>query len=115
MEEESRAAGFEHQGSSTSDSCGNRMKKAHSPNAGARLEIDANLLGPCGFYCGSCSAYKKGDCLGCGYQVESTCNILVCATEKGLTVCADCPRHLCDKFDFLKKIRKKRLSPRKRP
>ena len=91
------------------------MKKADSPKAYARLEIDANLLGPCGFYCGSCSAYKKGDCPGCGYQADRSCGILVCATEKGFKVCADCPEHLCDKFDFLKKMRKKGPSPRKSP
>jgi hypothetical protein len=89
------------------------MKKAYFPKAGARLEIDANLLGPCGFYCGSCSAYKKGDCFGCRYQADRTCDILVCAAEKGFSVCADCPKHLCDKFDFLKKMRKKKPSPQK--
>jgi len=84
------------------------MKKAHYPKADDRMEIDANLLGPCGFYCGFCLAYEKGVCLGCRYQAETSetkgivdvfCDTLVCATKKGLKVCAECPRHPCDKFD----------------
>ena len=82
--------------------------KAHYPKPDAKAEVNANLLGPCGFYCGFCLAYKNGVCLGCRYQAmtsESTgivpefCDTLVCATEKGLVRCADCPSHPCDKYD----------------
>jgi hypothetical protein len=34
----------------------------------SKKEVDANLLGPCGFYCGYCLAYKNGVCLGCRVQ-----------------------------------------------
>jgi len=89
------------------------MKKAHYPRANAKIEIDANLLGPCGFYCGFCLAYKKGVCLGCRYQAERSetkgivdvfCDLLVCATEKGLKICAECPEHPCDKLDIFSKL-----------
>ncbi len=84
------------------------MKKAYYPRPGSKKEIDANLLGPCGFYCGYCLAYKNGVCLGCRYQaeksetagvVEEFCDTLACATKNGFTVCAECEDHPCDKYD----------------
>jgi len=89
------------------------MKKAHYPKTDGRTEIDSNLLGPCGFYCGQCLALKKGVCLGCRYQAEKKeeagtvkifCNILTCSSAKGLDCCADCPEHPCDKYDPEKSI-----------
>ena len=67
------------------------MKKAYYPQPGSKKEVDANLLGPCGFYCGYCLAYKNGVCLGCRYQaeksetsgvVEEFCDTLACATKR---------------------------------
>ena len=84
------------------------MSKAHHPKVNAKKEIDANLLGPCGFYCGYCLAYRNGICLGCRYQARKSettgitpvfCDTLVCATEKGFERCSDCPEHPCDKYD----------------
>jgi hypothetical protein len=46
------------------------MKKAYYPKKGATVNVDANLLGPCGFNCGFCLAYKTKKCLGCKYQAE---------------------------------------------
>ena len=94
--------------SSISDRSMLPVKKSHYPKADNRKEIEANLLGPCGFYCGFCLAYKKGVCLGCRYQAERSetkgivnvfCDTLICATEKGLQVCAECTKHPCDRYD----------------
>jgi hypothetical protein len=84
------------------------LKKAHYPRTGAKKEVDANLMGPCGFYCGFCLAYKDRKCLGCRYQAEKSeesgatpmfCDTLVCATAKGVTMCADCAEYPCKKYD----------------
>lgn len=84
------------------------MNKDYYPKQDAREEIDANLLGPCGFYCGFCLAFEKGSCLGCRYQaekkeaegeVEVFCDILACATGNGLRACAECPKHPCEMYD----------------
>ncbi len=89
------------------------MSKAHYPKANARTEIDSNLLGPCGFYCGQCLAIKKGVCLGCRYQAQKSeeagrvtifCDILRCSSAKGLVTCADCPEHPCERYEPDKSI-----------
>lgn len=89
------------------------MRKHYYPKKGARLAVDANLLGPCGFFCGSCLAYKQGTCLGCRYQaekretegaVEIFCDILNCSCSKNLVTCADCPEHPCARYEPEKSI-----------
>jgi len=84
------------------------MKKAYYPKKGATVNVDANLLGPCGFNCGFCLAYKTKKCLGCKYQAELReesgavhvyCDTLVCATKKGVVKCADCAEYPCKKYD----------------
>jgi hypothetical protein len=84
------------------------MKKAYYPKKGATAHIDANLLGPCGFNCSFCLAYKNKICLGCRYQAEKSeregrvvvfCDTLQCPTERGLTKCADCDEYPCNKYD----------------
>jgi hypothetical protein len=70
---------------------------------GSETKIDANLLGPCGFYCGSCLAHKKEKCLGCRYQADKNlekgddkfCPLLNCAEKKGVVMCSDCDRFPC--------------------
>lgn len=74
---------------------------------GSKKEIDANLLGPCGFYCGFCLAYKKKICLGCRYQadkraaegVRDWCTQLNCAERRGVTKCSECDDIPCKEFD----------------
>ncbi len=69
------------------------------------MRIDSNLLGPCGFYCGSCLAYHKGKCLGCRYQADKRhkegaknwCPLLNCAEKKGVKMCSECPSFPCMK------------------
>jgi len=83
-------------------------KKSYYPRTNAKLEVDANLLGPCGFYCGYCLAFKEETCLGCRYQAEKKetsgvvdvfCHLLACSDAKGLKRCADCPEHPCKNYE----------------
>ena len=57
---------------------------------------DTQLISYCGFYCGACPKYKKGECEGCkgdslkcavGYK---SCKVRPCVIEKDLSTCADC-------------------------
>jgi len=89
------------------------MKKAYFPKTGAKTEVDANLVGPCGFYCGYCLAYKEGTCLGCRYQAEKKetsgvvdifCDLLACSGASGVEFCAQCPKYPCEKYDPAKCI-----------
>ncbi|OGS44224.1 MAG: hypothetical protein A3K76_06290 [Euryarchaeota archaeon RBG_13_57_23] len=81
-------------------------KRGHSKK-GAKKSIDSNLLGPCGFYCGFCLAYKKGICLGCRYQADKRaaegmlkwCTQLNCAEKHGVSMCSDCKEYPCHEFD----------------
>jgi len=108
------------------------MKSGAHAKAGKRKSIDANLLGPCGFYCGYCLAYKNGVCLGCRYQaeksetsgvVEEFCDTLACATKRGFSVCAECEDHPCDKYNpeksifsetYIKYLRDEARTPKRR-
>jgi len=79
------------------------MKKRSHSKPNASKEIDDNLLGPCGIYCGYCLAFKKGVCLGCRYQadkrlaegVKDWCTLLNCAEKKGVAECSDCAEFPC--------------------
>ena len=57
------------------------------------------LVSYCGFYCGACPKYVKGDCQGCkgespkcavGYKA---CKVRPCCIEKGISSCADCDEY----------------------
>lgn len=85
-----------------------REKKPRHAKKGAHKSIDTNLLGPCGFYCGFCLAYKKKICLGCRYQADKRaaegdinwCTHLNCAEKHGVMKCSDCEDIPCKKeFD----------------
>lgn len=61
--------------------------------------VDTNLISYCGFYCGACPKYKKGDCIGCkgdspqcavGYK---SCKVRPCCIKKGINSCADCDEY----------------------
>jgi hypothetical protein len=83
------------------------MKRVAHASAGKRKSLDANLLGPCGFFCGFCLAYKKGICLGCRYQADKRaaegyvgwCTLLNCAERHGVSMCTDCEEFPCKEFD----------------
>jgi hypothetical protein len=83
------------------------MAKHRHATSEAKKSIDANLLGPCGFYCGYCLAYKKGMCLGCRYQAdrnaekgdENFCTVINCVEGVGVAMCADCREFPCNEYD----------------
>jgi hypothetical protein len=65
--------------------------------------IDTKLNSYCGFYCGTCSKFTKGQCEGCkgdnskcatGYK---SCQIRPCCIENGYNSCVD-----CDKMESVK-------------
>lgn len=56
----------------------------------------STLISYCGFYCGACPKYTKGDCSGCkgespkcaiGYKA---CKVRPCCIENGYSSCVDC-------------------------
>jgi hypothetical protein len=62
-----------------------------------------NLVSYCGFYCGACPKYTKGQCEGCkgdnqkcalGYKA---CQVRPCCIENGFSSCAE-----CDKYESVK-------------
>ncbi|MHC4574996.1 MAG: DUF3795 domain-containing protein, partial [Planctomycetota bacterium] len=66
---------------------------------------DADLIAPCGLYCGECSAFQNGGCGGCisrkGLSLKYTkiCKIYsCCADERGLRVCSECEEFPCGRF-----------------
>ncbi len=60
------------------------------------IKTDVTLISYCGFYCGACPKYLKGECLGCkgdnpkcavGY---SACKVKPCCITNEFNTCADC-------------------------
>lgn len=59
--------------------------------------MDSKLLGKCGFYCGCCPTYIKGDCSGCVDAHErGDCFTRDCVLEKGLEACTLCAGFPCN-------------------
>ena len=55
------------------------------------------LLGKCGFYCGSCPTYREGGCLGCMEEHrEGDCFTRDCVLRSGLDCCGACRQFPCD-------------------
>jgi hypothetical protein len=68
-----------------------------------QMPTNTALISYCGFYCGACHKYTKGECTGCkgdspkyavGYKA---CKVRPCNLENGYSTCAD-----CKKFDSVK-------------
>ena len=64
-----------------------------------QLLADEKLISYCGFYCGACPKYQKGQCSGCkgdapdcakGY---SACKVRPCCLDNGYSSCADCQKY----------------------
>ena len=61
------------------------------------------LVSYCGFYCGACPKYTKGDCQGCKGESPKcavgfkACKVRPCCIENGFSTCAD-----CNKFSSVK-------------
>ena len=71
------------------------------------IELDVSKISYCGFYCGACPKFTKGQCLSCkgddpkcaiGYKA---CKVRPCCIEKGIESCAD-----CDEYDSVKDCKK---------
>ena len=58
--------------------------------------MDGQLLGKCGFYCGSCPTFLSGSCLGCvkAHQ-QGDCFTRDCVLGRGLPFCGACPVFPC--------------------
>lgn len=53
----------------------------------------AELVAPCGLYCGNCYKFKKGKCGGCAKNEKASwCKIRTCSDRCGET-CAGCKTH----------------------
>lgn len=60
---------------------------------------EVNLISYCGFYCGACPKFTKGECKGCkgdnplcavGYK---KCLVRPCCIENGYSSCAECTKY----------------------
>lgn len=61
--------------------------------------MDENLLGKCGYYCGQCPSYARGDCAGCiRGNADGVCYARDCATRKGIAACGCCRDFPCERI-----------------
>jgi len=61
------------------------------------MNVDAQCLGKCGFYCGSCPTFRMGNCRGCiDEHTEGDCFTRDCVLAKGLTACGECADFPCE-------------------
>jgi len=59
--------------------------------------MNETLLGKCGFYCGSCPTYRKGNCRGCvDEHTAGDCFTRDCVLAKGITACGECADFPCE-------------------
>lgn len=59
--------------------------------------MNADLLGKCGFYCGSCPSYLSSSCSDCMEAHRAgDCFTRDCVLEKKLRFCGQCPDFPCD-------------------
>lgn len=73
---------------------------------GAKFNLrSADLIAPCGLYCGECSGFQDGSCGGCisrkglCLKYSKVCQIYSCCVDKGgLRVCSECEEFPCGKF-----------------
>ena len=59
--------------------------------------MNEELLGKCGFYCGSCPTYIKGGCTGCMEDHKTgDCYTRDCVLQQGISCCGICDQFPCD-------------------
>mgnify|MGYP003563218347 CR=1 FL=1 len=59
--------------------------------------MDEKLLGKCGFYCGACPSFIKGNCSSCFLEhKKGDCFSRDCVLEKGLRFCGECKEFPCE-------------------
>lgn len=63
------------------------------------------LVSACGFYCGACKKYQRGDCPGCVENRRSSwgkrCKVRLCCSRNGYHTCGECTT-----YDDTRKCRK---------
>ena len=60
---------------------------------------EKELIGKCGFFCGSCPTYISGKCLGCrSAHNKGDCFTFDCVDQKGITYCGQCGDFPCDEI-----------------
>jgi hypothetical protein len=62
----------------------------------ANTLFDPTLVRYCGFYCGSCPTYCRGECNGCVSDPDHVCFTHQCVPQKGLRFCGECPDFPCE-------------------
>lgn len=64
--------------------------------------MDQQMMGKCGTYCGDCEWIESTGCQGCqanaGKPFWGTCQVAVCAIEKGVYHCGLCSEVPCEKL-----------------
>jgi len=64
--------------------------------------MNKDMMGYCGTYCETCDWKEKFNCPGCKACVSKvfwgTCEISVCAIDKGYAHCGECPEVPCSKL-----------------
>lgn len=61
--------------------------------------MDGSLLGKCGFFCGACPTYVKGNCKGCMEEHKAgDCYTRDCVLQKEFVFCGHCERFPCDEL-----------------
>jgi len=67
-----------------------------------------NLVAPCGLYCGECTAFLSGECVGCrsdmglSREYRKYCKIYQCSSGRNLKICLECRDFPCKIFEFFK-------------
>lgn len=62
---------------------------------------ESSIIAWCGAVCSQCSYYLEGECPSCpegALEIQNTCPIFLCASQRG-ALCSDCERRMqCDLF-----------------
>ncbi len=62
-------------------------------------EKENNLIGKCGFYCGSCPAYLREECTSCRIaHSEGDCFTFDCVDSQGIDYCGLCEKFPCNEI-----------------
>lgn len=57
------------------------------------------LIGKCGFFCGSCPDFIKGECTGCRRaHKRGDCYTFDCVDDQSLEFCGTCVKFPCDEI-----------------
>ena len=60
------------------------------------MEINKDIMGKCGFYCGSCPTYLNGECKGCLEQhKKGDCFTRDCVIGQTIDFCGECKDFPC--------------------